>query len=218
MRNATTALLAALIIAASAHTQSPAQATATGSARQLVEIAGYKFDPLNEKAPIPDTLRADSEASGLSWWIVQLHRPPTRHEREQLKGLALKLDRYLPTNAYLERIDAERLPQLRQQTLIRAAIPYQPAFKLSPTIGKIAFRTQERRALGFRLIAELFPEADGKRTAQELRDHGATAITFADRPNTRIEFNLPDAGYLPAIAHIDSIRWIEERPEVNEDP
>jgi len=189
------------------------------SGRQLIHIAGITFDPLREEPSIQPRLRAQAPTSGEGWWIVQLRRVATRTDRATLQSLGFKLDRYFPEHAYLERLDASRIAALREQDVIRAIVAYQPAFKVSPSIGKIRFRTAERRAMGLRLVANLFPGVDPASITAQLNAAGATAVTFrqgSDKgaaKSARITFTLPEGADLAAIARIESIRWIEEFPE-----
>jgi hypothetical protein len=219
------------------HTQTQARARATADpGRQLLQIAGLSFDPLREQPAIAANLQSAAPAAGTGWWLVQLKHPPTRAERSQLSaGFALTLDAYYPRYAYLEHLSVADIERLRKHELVRAVIPYQPAFKLSPAIGKVKFKTAERQAMGFRLIATLFPGTDPNAAAERLRALGASAVEIRARTGKppakkagaaaekslpageRIAFTLPAGSPLSSFARIPEVRWIEEFPERNED-
>jgi hypothetical protein len=231
------ALFSLLVVwSAAGQAQAPARPRATADAARVpLQIAGQTFDPLREQPVIAADLTSSPPASGAGWWIVQLKHSPTRGERSALAAaFALKLDTYYPRYAYLEHVGAGEVERLRKHELVRAVIPYQPAFKLSPAIGKVKFRTTERQAMGFRLVASLFPGTDPQAVAERLRAGGATAVEVpaltskaaAVRTETarktrtgagRIVFTLPPGSPLGSFTRIEGVRFIEEFPERNED-
>lgn len=198
-----------------------AQQAATDDPRIHLETA--VFDPLQGPGPAASALRLSSDTPTNSW-IVQFRAPLTRQQREMLTAeYGLKLTSYIPNLAYLERIPKERLEPLRKLQLVRAIVAYQPAFKVSPRIGKQRFRTQARQEMSnLLLLAVLFDDVDPQQVAnamsalpgvskvvvQDLRQAGGTA---------RIEFQLASRSQLPPIARLEGVRWIEEVAERIED-
>ena len=72
------------------------------------------------------------------YFIVQLVEPLTAETREELSARAgLDLDEYLPNLACVERLSREERERLAQDPVIRAVVPFSPAFELSPTIRKL---------------------------------------------------------------------------------
>jgi hypothetical protein len=200
-----------------------AQGVVAEDTRILLETGA--FDPLRGPQRVPPELRLSPEAA-TDRWIVQFRAPLTREQRDRLsKEFGLKLDRYIPNLAYLERIAKPDLDRLRKDSLVRAAVAYQPAFKISPRIGKArgAFRTPERRAIqGLLLRAVLFDDANAEEILSALqRLPGVSAAVLGDfRPvkgEARIEFTLASQSTLPAIAKLPGVRWIEEVGERIED-
>ena len=181
------------------------------------------FDPLRGPQRIPPALRLASDAA-TDRWIVQFRAPLTREQRARLsKEFGLKLDRYVPNLAYLERISGPDLDRLRKDQLLRAAVAYQPAFKISPRIGRVAFRTPERRALtGLLLFAVLFEDVEPEPVAAALRAlAGVSEVQVHDLRKLgappRLEFRLASTAGLPAVARLEGVRWIEEVAERIED-
>jgi hypothetical protein len=188
-----------------------------------IHLEAATFDPLRGPGPIAPELRLLATAPN-ERWIVQFRAPLTREQRAQLEAdFGLKLRHYVPNLAYLERVPADRLARLRQHALVRAAVPYQPAYKISPRIGKTPFRTEERRRVpGLWLRAILFEDADPQAAAASLRQlPGVSGVQAIDVRQigapARIEFRLADRGGLPAVARLDAVRFIEEVAEQIED-
>jgi hypothetical protein len=198
-----------------------AQEAGTDDGKIYLEAA--VFDPLQGPGPASSALRLSPETSTDSW-IVQFRAPLTRQQREMLTAeYGLKLTSYIPNLAYLERIPKERLERLRKSELVRAIVAYQPAFKLSPRIGHLRFRTQARRSMpNLLLLAVLFDDVDPQQVATAMAAlPGVTAVQVQDLRKAggtaRIEFQLASRQQLPAIARLEGVRWIEEVGELVED-
>jgi hypothetical protein len=198
-----------------------AQEPAATDGRIHLEVG--TFDPLRGPGPAVGALRLPAGAATDSW-IVQFHAPLTRQQRELLTTeYGLKLTSYIPNLAYLERVSPERLQRLRQSELVRAVVAYQPAFKISPRIGQLRFRTPARRAIpNLLLLAVLFDDVDPQQVAAALSAlPGVTAVRIDDLRQeggpARIEFQLASRSQLSAIAALEGVRWIEEVAERIED-
>ena len=130
-------------------------------------------------------MRLDAAPKGRAPIIVQFKQPLTRAERARIQGEhGLRLSDYLPEGAYVEVLTAEAIAKLARDPLFRASMPFQPAFKLAPTLGKVRFRTTTRkRVKGLWLTIVLFAEADPARVADQLKKLKATRIiAHDDRP------------------------------------
>ena len=213
--------LAAALVALAATV--PVQAQENPSQDLRIHLQTAVFDPLAGPPPMPEALRLVSPET-TERWIVQFRRPLTREQRSMLiEKYGLKLTDYVPNLAYLERLPANALAQVRGLDLVRAAVAYQPAFKVSPRIGRSQFRSRERRAMpGLWLTAVLFSDADPQAVAAELRKiEGVSAVEVHDYRQqgapARIELRLPSRGGLAQVARLEGVRWIEEVSEPNED-
>ncbi len=188
-----------------------------------IHLKAVVFDPLVGPGELAAGLRLP-EGAATDRRIIQFRAPVTREQRELLTTqYGLELTEYIPNLAYLERLSDEALQRLESLGLVRAVLDYQPAFKISPTIGEVEFRTEERRRmLGLLLQAILFDDADPQEVAATLRAiSGVTGVEVSDlRPiggDARIQFSLPSEAALPEIARLDGVRWIEEVAEQIED-
>lgn len=188
-----------------------------------IHLKAMIFDPLRGAGNIAAELRLP-EGTAVQRRIIQFRAPLTRDQRQMLTSqYGLKLTDYIPNLAYLERIPDDLLTKLKQVDLVRAIVPYQPAFKISPTIGKLKFHTEERRKMrGLLLVAVLFDDADPQQVATSIRGiSGITNIEVEDLRKSgapaRIRFTASSQSVLPEIARLDGVRWIEEVAEQMED-
>ncbi len=190
--------------------------------RMLINVGGITFDPVEGlPAELDPALRTDEAPVGRGRWIVQFKDSLTRQQRELLKTkYGLRLIRYIHKNAFLETADAETIARLRKLDFFRAEVLYQPAFKISPVIGTVEYRTEYRRSIpGLLLRAILFEDADLEAVAAELRGiPGISDVRTYDERElggvARILFQLPDDSSLPAIAQMDAVRYISEVGEI----
>jgi hypothetical protein len=147
-----------------------AQSQETASNDTRIHLEAAVFDPLQGPGPAPEALRLGAGIETNSW-LVQFRAPLTRQQRELLiKEYGLKLTSYIPNLAYLERIPRDTVEGLRQSNLVRAIVAYQPAYKISPRIGRLRFRSAERRNMrGLLLRAVLFDDVDPSSVAESLK-------------------------------------------------
>jgi M6 family metalloprotease-like protein len=187
-----------------------------------LHLRAYTFDPLKSEPAIRSEMKS-GQPRGPAYYIIQLTKSPTREERARLqRAYDFRLTDYIPNFAFLERVSPQTLAAVARDPLFRSSVPYHPAFKLSPSIGSLKFRTEERKAMkGLLLRALLFPEADPSVVVESLRKEGASDVkTFDDRKRAgvlRVQFILPSKDLLPRIARIEGVRWIEEVTEIIED-
>jgi Subtilase family len=221
--SAKTHSLLVLMIAVAFLWSGAAQSQETSPDDTRIHLEAAVFDPLQGPGPAPEALRLETE-SGTTSWLVQFRAPLTRQQRETLiKEYGLKLTLYIPNLAYLERIPEETVARLRQSNLVRAIVAYQPAYKISPRIGRLRFRGAERRNIpGLLLRAVLFDDADPGAVAESLKAlQGVTIVSIEDLRQegapARIEFQLASRSQLPPVARLEGIRWIEEVAEQVED-
>ncbi|SDK02250.1 M6 family metalloprotease domain-containing protein [Catalinimonas alkaloidigena] len=193
------------------------------SENQWIQLAGYRFDPLTGAPDLPDDLRAKASPDAEVHYLVQFHTSPDREARQRLqRRYRLSLMYYIPIFAYLERLTPATLDALRKDPLFRAAVRYEPAYKLSPTLGQTKFRTERRQAQeGLWLWVVLFPDEAPDEVARQVEEAGGKVGAVLDdrklQGMVRLRVQVPDASVLPAIAQLEAVQWIEEIGEIIED-
>jgi hypothetical protein len=121
----------------------------------------------------------------------------------------LRLDRFIPNLAYLERLDAATADRVRADFLVRAVSSFPPESKLSseiPATGPLD------------LLAVLFDDSDATAVTAALTAIGAhDIVTIDDREiggRLHLRLTLDDATRLTGVAAVDDITWIEPLPTI----
>jgi hypothetical protein len=188
-----------------------------------LQLGKYAFDPLETKLKLAPELRIKKAAKKLAYHVIQFTNTLTQQERTRLQNeYKLVLKEYIPNFAFLEKMSPAALKAISKDPVFRASIVFEPAFKISPRIGKLKFRTPERRAMkGLRLRAILFSDAKPSSVITQLRKIGASEIKILDDRKlggtARAQFVLTSKDGVPKIAGLETVRWIEEVAEIIED-
>ena len=186
-------------------------------------LGSYVFDPLEDELDLPSDLRFKRAPPGPAYYVIQFTKSLTGEERIRIQRLyRLRLTEYVANYAFLEKVDPDTLKALSEDPMVRASVRYQPAFKLSPTIGKVPFRAPERKAVeGIWLCALLFPDTEPSAMGDAIKEAGASDVVVLDdgevAGGARVQFTLPSSDALPKIAQLEGVRWIEEVTEIVDD-
>jgi hypothetical protein len=186
-------------------------------------LGGYAFDPLEGEQELPSELREEKAPEKAAYYVIQFAESLTQEERARIRrSYGLRLSDYVARLAFLEKVRPETLEALSKEPIFRASVRYQPAFKVSPAIGQLEFRTEERRAVeGLWLRAVLFSDADPTAVAAAIIETGASDIVVLDDREIggegRVRFVLSSKESLPGIARLEEVRWIEEVAEMVDD-
>jgi hypothetical protein len=185
-----------------------------------IGLGAYRFDPLEYESAIPAALRAPESqcADRPCYYVVQFSRPLLDSDRVRLTGeFGLNLKEYVPQGAYVERIEPGAMRRLCRQESVRACVPYQPGFKLSPYLREPPHTFQKGNPV---LLATLFDDADLQAVSSDLSALGGQVEHPTDhRPlggSLRIVFAV-DLAQLERVAHIEGIRWVEKVGRINVD-
>jgi hypothetical protein len=188
-----------------------------------LEIVGYRFDPKGGAPDLPDGLRYEEKPERPAHYVVQLRTSPDRETRARLEEqFGLSLTEYVTTYGYIEILDPATLAGLEKDPAFRAAVRYEPAFKISPYIGEREYRSEERRSLdGLLLWVVLFPSGDAEEVAAYASGAGAEVFaTIDDRElggSVRLRVLVSDQDGVGRLAQHEDVRWIEEIAELVDD-
>jgi hypothetical protein len=199
----------------------------TPTSEYEIGIGAYHFDPAADESQFPEAVRLTLGAEQVSgrpgWFVVQFTRPLTSDDRARVqREYGFVLRRYIPNLAYLEQLSPGVIGTVQADSLVRAVVPYLPVFKLSPLIGTVQARNEERlQATGTVLDASLFDDSDPRRVTVQLTEAGATGIYVLDDRaiggRLRVRFTLSEPARLQEIARIEDVQWVEEVAEIVED-
>lgn len=184
----------------------------------MILLRGQRFDPLESAARRAAEKRMTA-TSETSWMIVQFDRQLTRQESALVKRtIGLRLDEYIPRNAFLEKLSGEQVDELRRLEYYRWAGPYESVLKIDPNIGKHKFETPRRRAQpGILLTVVAFPDVDLRVLARRIRGLGFEIVSTTDEPQLRIlrlQVRVHRASDATRIAELEEVKYMEEVGEV----
>lgn len=195
-----------------------------------ISIAGYTFDPLRVESAAPESLRMSRQERAAfeespNYFLVQFRQRLDPQSKERLQAqYGLRLQEYIPELAYLERLEPDVRTRLSRDEAVRAIVPFEPAYRISPHIGASEFRSEERRSMppsARLLLAVLFRDAEVGEVTESLSRLGATEIEVNDPREyggtARIQFVLPAIESVRDVARLPGVRWIEEAAEYDED-
>lgn len=151
--------------------------------------------------------------------IIQLDGPITPARRAALQAAGISVGDYLPSTAYIVKLDRVDPVALNTLSFVRYATPFENAWKLSPELGVRPFITAERQAMKVagvsRLVVTLFDgEAANDALAAIAAIPGAN-ITGVQSAGTQqdIFVTLP-SGAVAQIASIPTVQMVEDAPDI----
>ncbi len=119
---------------------------------------------------------------GAQYFLLQVH-PDTFRDgsfdqlRSWIEDQGGKLIEPLPVGAFVVRLSPAAFGGLQGQPGVLALMPYHPAFKLSPEIGRLPLPDPARAVSEvYRLRVELFPDEDAQMVAQAIADLGGNVV------------------------------------------
>ncbi|MFH1680600.1 MAG: S8 family serine peptidase, partial [Candidatus Eisenbacteria bacterium] len=179
----------------------------------LYLAAGYSFDPAAGVPEIDASLRAAELAAGeTGYHVVQFGSPVGEGERDLVSRGGSEIVSYLPDFAFIVRSTPEAMEALLALAAVRWAGRWEPAYKLSPAIGKEEPRSPERRDDPLlTLRVRVFEDLTG--TAGRIEALGADVLEEVADPYQKLLLVHADRSLLPGIASIEDVWWVEELPE-----
>jgi len=96
-----------------------------------IRLRYASFDPLLE---VPEVSTATQKASERGLWIVQFRAVPTQVDRNALKVLGGQIIGYLPDNAYVVRMAADKVAATRGVPSVRWVGSYEVAYRIDPDL------------------------------------------------------------------------------------
>jgi hypothetical protein len=174
-------------------------------------FAGYVFDPL-EGLSIDKNLLSEFK-EGENYAIIQMTGPIYKEWRDEIESYNIIIFRYIPHYAYIVKVNYSVINKIQNLPFVRAIIPYHPALRISPTIGKHKLVGMDDRPMdGYRLTVCLFKDADGIQIEKRLGQLSRKVIDKTFEYHKRVVVDV-DKGIEYEIAKINGVKWIEEKGE-----
>jgi subtilisin-like proprotein convertase family protein len=153
---------------------------------------------------IPDHLRAQGDPGS---YLVQARGPIDNAFRSLLKAAGATVVSYIPNNAYLVRASAGMAQQLQSDPRTQAVLPYEPYYKLKPTLLKLAVAQAllpDNSALNLLLFADA-----REQTLTDLEDLGAEILGEDRSPFGPVVQVVPPVESLPFLAGLPGVQELE---------
>jgi subtilisin-like proprotein convertase family protein len=152
---------------------------------------------------IPDSLKAQS---GSGSYIVQARGPPDAAFRALVTRAGGSIVSYIPNNAFLVRASENSALGLRSSALVQSVLPYEPYYKLSPSLLDLAVSNPaQTEPSGLFLNLLLFPDASDRSAIAAL----AQISSEEPSPFGPILHIQASAGSLSALARLSGVQAIE---------
>jgi subtilase family protein/purple acid phosphatase-like protein len=168
---------------------------------KTVRLATAAFDPGQKVPAVPKGLAADPATN--RHWLVQMRGPVTLSSRAALEAAGATIIGYLPDYTYVVAADRSVADSVERQAAVRWVGAYHPAYKLSPSLDKLAF-------VAGRLRVYVHQDVSPARVAAGLRSIDGVAVEEVGR---RIVSVSATREALAAIARVEGVSWVEQVPQ-----
>ena len=152
-------------------------------------------------------------------FLIQLGGPITADDRAAISAAGLTLGDYLPSYAYIARVDRVDVAALNALASVRYVVRFADEWKLSPELGTRPFTTAERQALrasgASRLVVTLFDGEPADAALAAIGQVPGAVVTGVQEAGTQkdILVTLPSAS-VAGLASIPSVQFVEDAPEL----
>src|ERR1017187_6895764 len=172
---------------------------------QAILLENALLDTAQPIPAIPDHLRAQGDPGS---YLVQSRGPINDAFRSLLQAAGATVVSYIPNNAYLVRASAAVAQQLKAAPQTQAVLPYEPYYKLKPSLLKLAV-AQDPLPDNAVLNVLMFADARGA-TRAALQELGVRILGDEERsPFGPVLKVVPPADGLPAIAGLSGVQEVE---------
>jgi len=160
-----------------------------------------------EPVPIPKELKAEGAPGA---FLVQARGPITPAFRKSVESAGGRVVAYIPNNAYLARLSPAQAEALRARPGVRAVLPYEPYYKLSPKLIRTALRP-ERKPAELQVRVTVYPGA-GEAARKALAGLEAKILGEGSTPFGP-QFAVATKGEaLAAVARLPEVELVEPLP------
>lgn len=170
-----------------------------------IRLKSVEFDPLTTPQP--------ERPAGGDRWIVQFTRSLTRAEMERVqREYGLGLDHYIPDGAYLERVEAGRIADLRRDPLVRWMGPYLPEYKLDPAVLQ---RGRADPSKEFAMLVVGHADVSSEALMGAIRGAGYTRVEAVGAPGqggARVRVVVSRAADVTAVTRLPEVLHVEPPP------
>jgi len=162
------------------------------------------FDPADGVPAVPEALRSDA---GNELYIVQFGATPLDEMRARIVGAGGVIERYLPDNAHVVRMDTRTRDEVAAMPLVRWVGAYEPAYRLSPDAFADAVSGAGGEGARYSIECMRRGPAQQQAVADAIRGLGGVVDLMVPDQN-RLEATLTPA-QLRAVARHNEVNYID---------
>ncbi len=174
-----------------------------------IALGGYRWDPPSGSPQIPEELKKSSS----SVYIILLKAPIYDFYKTEIENRGGKILHYVPQNAFAVRINEfSSLENIKNLEFVEGIFLYQPAFKISPNIGKKIKVKDKKYDNIYKNIffVHFFEDVEIEKARNSLINYGASIIEEIKSLKHPV-FVVRYSGEIKNLAFDDDIFWIEEK-------
>ncbi len=151
--------------------------------------------------------------------VIQLDGPITPVRRAALAAAGISVGDYLPSTAYIVKLDRVDPVALNGLSFVRYVTPFESSWKLSPELGVRPFNTAERQAMRAagvsRLVVTLFDGEPADDAVAAIANIPGANITSVQSTGTQqdILVTMPSAS-VAQLAAIPTVQMVEDAPDI----
>jgi hypothetical protein len=171
----------------------------------MIRLQAVSFDPLRQAslAQGPDVV----DRNGL--YLVQFTGPVREEWKQSVQQTGARLYGYIPDHAFVARIDATRLEDVRALPFVRWVGPYQPAFKVAPELAGPSVQNAEP----IEILIQTLPDAGlDALEARLIGMGGALQGRAVNAVAGYVRVTLP-ADRVAELSSLDGVVWVERYNE-----
>ena len=166
-----------------------------------IRLQSVRFDPVvSIPTEEPANLFIASYPTGIDSYIVQFDGPVIDEYTRQVSGLGVKFYGYVPSHAFIVRMDDATRQKVESLSFVRWVGLYQPAYRISPSVLE-GMETDDKTIVN----VLLFDVANDVVTSEIQGLDGDIITSSAHKVRVSI-----DSSKIPDIASIDGVVWIEK--------
>lgn len=192
----------------------PPATVGQGPSGPLIRLQAGSFDPLQDRSSLPDHLveRAEDDPGV---YLVQFHGPIRENWKAEATTAGAELFDYIPDYAFVARMDADTARRVAALPTVRWVGPYQPAYRISPSLQQRLDRGPGRVQPSAGDLIEVristFPgETDDFRNVAQAAGGqviGVAETAFGGTLRARLS-----PAVIADLARSPAVRWIEPAP------
>jgi len=182
----------------------------------VVRLKTVQYSAADGPGPAARDPRAEPQPDVACAWIVAFEPPSDAALVANLEAAGARLHGYLPSNAYLVRATGDTAAALERVPGVLRVDRLRAEWKISPDLGRIEWRTDERRAVApdLLLVVHAFDDAPEADAVRAMNAAGARILSVgSDASGRRLVVRATDDA-VARIAEDPAVVWIEEVGEL----